>query len=211
MEQEQERKRSLARRVGCGLLFALVPACGTEGASASQDLESAAAVQGGFSSQLLWTGSQEGGPYVLVEPLSPGKVEGATVEQEDALYRRTFGVAADTALLRIQVIIDSVDAPLGTLLVDGTPFQAFSQPPEDLDPRARLYWHAVSRGGQDFVVDAESLQRTSYIVAAQTSAPSSEAALQWRRGDLTIDLMARDWNGRQRRSFLESPATFQDE
>ncbi|MGB0953334.1 MAG: hypothetical protein ACPG31_08910 [Planctomycetota bacterium] len=211
MEQEQERQRPLARRVGLVLLLALLPACGGRGPAPESDQNSAAPIQGDVSTERLWTGGAEGGPYVLVESLSPQEVEGASVEQEEALYRRAFGVEDSLALLRVQVIGGDPATDLGTLLVDGTPFQAFSEPPEDLDPRARLYWHAVSRGGQDFVVDAESLQRNSYIVAAETAAPTAEAALQWRRGDFTIDLTARAWNGRQRRTFLEAPATFEDE
>lgn len=159
----------------------------------------------------LWTGSSQEGLFVLVEPLSQALTNTYQAEEEETLFRRAFSVPAASALLRVQVIGDPSPEQLGEVILEQTTFQVIGDPAEDLDARSRLYWHAVSRGGTDFVAKGEHLQRNSYVVAAQGPAPSAAARLQWRRGNSTIELEPRAWNARQRRAFLESPATFQDE
>lgn len=211
MEQEQEQEGTLGVRIGA-LVLALLPACGGGTASTESDPVTAGPIQASATeTQLLWAGGPADGPFVLVEPLSPPSRVDTVAPQEEALYRQAFGIPESMALLRVQVMQDVPGEGLGEILANGVVFHSFAEPPEDLEPNARLYWHAVSRGGQGFVTAKDSLQRTSYIVAAETTAPSDSMPLQWRRGDLTIDLTARTWNGRQRRSFLEAPDTFQDE
>lgn len=190
-----------------------MPACGpgtAQDSSASSGLELPPSESIGVLPH-LWTGATEEGLYLLVEPLTQQGEVGATVAEEEDLYRKTFGSPDGTTVLRVQVIGVDTAMPLGQVQAGEVRYLAIQDPPEDLSPQARLYWHAVHRGGQEFVRVAESLQRVSYLVAAEAALPESKATLQWRRGDLTIDLQPRSWNARQRRSFLEAPAAFQDE
>ena len=219
MEQEQERQRDLGRRrrIGAGascafVLFSLatlLPACGRSEA-ADPTPGPAANIQ--LQGRRAWTGGQEGGPFLLVEEMSLPAHASAMIGGEEELFRFTFSIPEDTRLLRVQVMEESGDQELGQVLVDGTPFAPLGDPPEEVDARARLYWHGVTAGVEEYLPSDSQSTRSTYLVAASATPPvASSATLQWQRGALTIELSARSWSEPQRRAYLDAPAEFKDE
>jgi hypothetical protein len=160
----------------------------------------------------MWIGGSDPGPYILVERMDRPAIGAASLGGEEGVFRRIFSLPEDTRLLRVHILHDDPTLGLGAIEVDGTTYLPLQDPPEDADDRARLYWYSVARGANDFQEDSARITRVSHLVAAENaSAPVDTAKLQWRRGDLRIDLVARTWTGPQRRSFLDAPAEFPDE
>ena len=218
VEQEQEKQGDVGRRVSAaGPLVAwscwsvlLLSAC--DGGSAVRIAEVGPADSIHSERRLAWTGGRVGGPYLLVEELSQPAHASATIGGEEDLFRSTFSLADDLRLLRVQLLGASVDPRLGEVVAGDTVFQPLGDPPQEADARARLYWYAVTRGVQEFLPEASSITRISYLVAAE-HAPSLQVdgALEWRLGELRIDLTPRNWTEPQRRAYLDAPADSPDE
>jgi len=219
VEQEQKRQGNLGRRrrlgtrpQGASVLLCLVillPACG---GSESTDPRPGPASNIQLQGRRAWTGGQEGGPFLLVEEMSLPAHANATIRGEEDLFRARFDIPVDTRLLRVQVMEGGAAPELGQVTVDGTLFAPLGDPPEDLDPRARLYWNGVTTGVQEYLPPETQSTRSTYLVAAAaTPSVASDASLQWQRGALTIELSARSWSEPQRRAYLDAPAEFKDE
>lgn len=220
VEREQEGQGPLGRRVARPLHGALLslpllggiflPACQEE--VAGQEAGHISLAPEMTKPMRIWTGGQGEGPFVLVEELDRPANAKARIGGEEGLFRRTFQLPEDLRLLRVHALgVGVVEGP-GQVLVDGVVYTPLGDPPEDADDRARLYWYSVTRGAQEFQDDPGGITRVSHLVAAdQAPAVTFESKLQWQRGDLRMDLVARDWTGPQRRSFLDTPAEFHDE
>lgn len=220
VEREQEGQGPLGRRLGLAhhawlrvfALFALwSPSCQDQ-VSGQQAEETSPLAATTVPNVAMWSGGQGEGPYILVEEMDRPAVGAAIIGGEEGVFRRAFSLPEDTQLLRVHILRDDPTLGLGAIQVDQATFLPLEEPPEDADARARLYWYSVARGALDFQEDATSITWVSHLVAAEHVPPVARSAkLQWRRGDLRIDLVARDWTGPQRRSFLDAPAAFSDE
>lgn len=220
VEREQEKQGPLGRRIGRAYpawawAFALLPlglpSCQDQ-VSGQQPEETSLAEESAATAMLMWSGGQGEGPYILVEQMDRPAVGAAIIGGEEGIFRKIFSLPEDTQLLRVHILEDDPNLGLGAVQVGQTSYLPLKEPPEDADTRARLYWYSVARGAQDFQEDAASITRVTHLVAAEKAPPvDASAKLQWRRGDLRIDLVARDWTGPQRRSFLDAPAAISDE
>ena len=151
--------------------------------------------------RVAWVGASQGDLRIMVEKLD-SSFQSHSDYREGKLLKGFFRLGPNQSLYRLHLVGDSsLLAESGRLLADGvTYWNSFGLPPEELNPRERLFWVGLGQGG--VLPQISGATRRNFLFAGDASSSDTPVSLRWELGEEKVLLRSRRWTASDRRRFL---------